>query len=432
MKKFLYRLLCITPVLLNQPATAQQTLSLGEAWNRALEENHSLQVARNNSEIGKNNSNPGNAGLLPKLDAYSGVDYANSGENSPSGPLTTYTRTSAGVQISYTLFDGLNNIYTFKKLRNSGRIAGLQEKLAVEQTLIGVSQAYFEVAGSAENLSLSDETLQISRQRLERARNRNQFGRSNTLELLNAEVDFNTDSISFLNARLYADQARRNLNVLLNLSADQSFTVETTVEFAVLPEYQLLAGSVREKNSLYLLQKSTTLQAGYDQRIAWSKEMPKLNLSGAWSFSRQEADLAVGLKDPVKTLSAGLNLSLNLFNGFQNAVARQNSALQKKNQELLLKEAELNLDVQLMNSYEAYGNALYVLKAEQQNVDVADLNFRRTQELFSLGQVNTTQFREAQLNLVRAKSRLLSAKYSAKLNEIVLLQISGLLLNEAD
>ncbi len=428
MKKSLFLLICITPLLLSQPVIAQQIMTLGEAWSRALEQNHSIRMARNNSEIGRNNSNPGNAGLLPKLDAVSGVDYANSGENTASAPMNTYTRTSAGLQLSYTLFDGLNNVYTFKKLRNSGRIAGLQERLAIEQTLLEISQAYFNVAGSAENLALSDESLQISGQRLERARNKNQFGRSNTLELLNAKVDFNTDSISFLNARLAADQARRNLNILLNLPADENFTVETKVEFGSLPEYRVLSTAAREKNSIYLLQKSAAVQAGYDQRIAWSKEMPRLNLSGVWSLAQTEADLALGLDDPVKTLSGGVSLSFNLFNGFQNAVQRQNSALQKKNQDILLEQTGLNLEVQLMNGYEAYRNSLFVLEAEQQNVDVADLNFRRTQELFSLGQVNTTQFREAQLNLVRARSRLLSAKYTAKLNEIVLLQLSGLLL----
>ena len=45
-----------------------------------------------------------------------------------------------------------------------------------------------------------------------------------------------------------------------------------------------------------------------------------------------------------------------------------------------------------------------------------------------LNQLTTTQFREAQLNLVRARSNHSAAKYSAKIKEIELLRLTGQLI----
>ena len=82
------------------------------------------------------------------------------------------------------------------------------------------------------------------------------------------------------------------------------------------------------------------------------------------------------------------------------------------------------------NNYQAYKNSLFVLKVQQKNLQPAQLNFNRTKELYDLGQVTTTQFREAQLNLIYAKNNILSAKYDAKINEIQLLRLSGKLLEQ--
>ena len=57
------------------------------------------------------------------------------------------------------------------------------------------------------------------------------------------------------------------------------------------------------------------------------------------------------------------------------------------------------------------------------------LNFKRTEEQYQLGQVNSIEFRQAQLNLLNAQSNLNKTKYDAKNAELILLQLTGNLLN---
>jgi outer membrane protein TolC len=72
------------------------------------------------------------------------------------------------------------------------------------------------------------------------------------------------------------------------------------------------------------------------------------------------------------------------------------------------------------------------MQKEERNVRTNKLNFARTQELFNLGQRNGTEFREAQLNLVQSESNYSNARYLAKIAEVELIRIAGMLLGEND
>ena len=56
-------------IILNELCFSQEMLTLEDAVSIALKNNFSISIARNESKIAENNSTPGNAGLLPTLDA---------------------------------------------------------------------------------------------------------------------------------------------------------------------------------------------------------------------------------------------------------------------------------------------------------------------------------------------------------------------------
>lgn len=74
-------------------------------------------------------------------------------------------------------------------------------------------------------------------------------------------------------------------------------------------------------------------------------------------------------------------------------------------------------------------NKLTVLKIQEDNIVTSQNNFDRTLEKFKLGQINSIEFRQAQLNLINAELSKNQAKYQAKIAELELLRLSGELLN---
>jgi len=416
-------------ILFGQISFAQDLLTLEDAITISLKENHSVRVARNTAQISENNAHVGGAGLLPRADIVSSANYSDNELKTNAGTVNeSNTTTSAKIQASYTLFDGLGNIYTYEKLNLLSEAGQLQARNQIELSIVQVSNLYFSAVEASESVRLASESLDISRQRLERAENRSKYGQANTIEVLSAEVDFNSDSVSYINAQLLLDQTKRNLNVLLNRDVASDFQVSSEVIFSEDLNLPDLQDSAVQNNAAYLLATKNTETSEFDLKIAKSAYMPKLDFQTSYGYNQTSNQWAVALDDPNRNFTAGINLSFNLFNGFQNSVNKQNAQIKLKNERILQDEALLNLQSDVANNYQAYQNSLYVLQVQRKNLKPAQLNFNRTKELYDLGQVTTTQFREAQLNLIKAKNDILVAKYDAKINEIQLLRLSGELL----
>lgn len=412
-------------------SSAQQLLTFHQAVKLGFKNNHQIKIAQNNELISKNSAHPGNADLLPKLNVMGNLNQQNTNGMS-LGSNGTVSSFSATLQASYTLFDGFGNIYRLKKLRKDSEINQFNTRSFIEQTLLTVSSAYYSIASTEENLRISRELLSISRERLERIKKRSQFGQSNKVEVLAAQVDFNNDSIIVTNAHLRFQESKRNLNALLNQEIGTNFTVDPAVSFIRLPDLFQLKQTARKFNAAYQSAKTALKQAELNKSIINSSKLPRLDLSASYGYAGTGSDVSDAYQDPNKSWSIGASLSLPLFNGFQTNIQLQNAEIQIQNSELEKKEQELLLEKDVVNSFETYKNSRKILKLNEENLKAAQLNFKRTEELYYLGQVTNIQFREAQLNLIRAKNSINEAKYTAKLDELTMLQISGQLISSLE
>lgn len=416
----------IMTILIGGFVFSQETLSFEQAIAMALEKNHQVLIARNTAAIARNNVHVGNAGLLPDLIFSSGATY----QDAPSGSAgdIASTTTNAQVQVTYTLFDGLANISLYKKLRVGGDLGELEARDAIEATLLEIGRAFYAGASAYENLQIARQLVSISEERLARARKRSAYGQARTIDVLSAQVDYQADQVTLTQAKFLWDETRRALNALLDRPIDHHFTIDTTVEFRKKFDPAELKAAALSGNAAYAAAHKRWLQSGYDLQIARSHFLPRLDFSGSFGYSQTAPRLEIGLKDAEPSLRLGATLSFTLFNGFQTGIQSRNARIQQKNRELTLAQTRLNLEKEVISAYEAYQNSLLVLELEQKYVEAAELNFKLTRELFSLGQVTSTQFREAQLNLIRSRSNEAAAKYEARLKEIELLRLTGQLI----
>ncbi|MDP4989422.1 MAG: TolC family protein, partial [Polaribacter sp.] len=130
-------------------------------------------------------------------------------------------------------------------------------------------------------------------------------------------------------------------------------------------------------------------------------------------------------------LNAGLNLTWNLFDGGATKTRVTNAKIALDNQQILLEQQKTTIQNNLKNTWENYQNQLFILSAQEKNVLTSQDNFNRTEDRYKLGQVTSIEFRQAQINLLNAKTAFNNAKFDAKLIEIQLLQLSGDILNVA-
>ena len=195
-------------------------------------------------------------------------------------------------------------------------------------------------------------------------------------------------------------------------------------------ERQALLEQAQERNSSLQAADYEVKNARLQKKIANASYFPEVNLTSSYTYSQSASDAGFLNEQRSSGIRSGLELNMPLFSGFQNDIRAENAELRLQNQKNRKAETELNVRRDLTNAYATYEQNLRALRLEKRSVDNARLNLRRTRESYQVGQATATQLREAQVNFTRAKTRLTNARYDAKLAEVELYQLAGLLLDE--
>jgi len=222
--------------------------------------------------------------------------------------------------------------------------------------------------------------------------------------------------------------ARRDLNVLLQYPTDTVYRTDSSI--VVNEQWQLAELQAQAaQNSSALLQANINKQL-QEKRVqqAWSQYLPNLNAFAGYDYSRQENEASFLRFTQSNGLSYGITATWNLFNSARTKTEIEQASIRGFQSELQYEQAEQQLETDLAKSYLAYQNALDLLRLQKRNVITAERNFARSKAAYALGQITRIALREAQLNLVRAHLEIINLRYSAKLAELDMQRIAGLLM----
>ena len=186
----------------------------------------------------------------------------------------------------------------------------------------------------------------------------------------------------------------------------------------------------QKHNSSLEQRRMQTELAEKDLAIQRANFIPSLALTAGYGYNKNINDVGILLENTSIGPNAGLTLSVPIFGGMRNQIQRQNLKIAVENAELLEADAQLALTTQVRNAEANYSQNLRLYLMEEQNLEAAELNLERSTELFQLGQITQTQFREAQLNMVATRDRISAAKVNVLLSELQILQLTGKLLGE--
>jgi outer membrane protein len=437
MKSYIKIYISLVIALLSIQVNAQRILTKKEALQTALENNYGIKIANNTIKIAENNSSIYNSGFLPLISTSAGANYNVSDQEigRQDGTITSVasaeTETyNASINLNYTIFDGLGRKYNYKQLQETYNITAFQARETIENTYLQLFNVYFQIARLSENTKNLKKTLAISKQRLQRAQYQHDYGQSTKLELLNAEVDVNNDSINLINTEQQFITAKRDLNIILGVKQDVDYDVETEVDFAILLSFEELLSKATTSNVVLKQQEKNIEISKYAIKANRGGYLPSVGLTSSYGWNKSiNPSTSFLASSTVTGLNAGVNLSWNIFDGGNTKTRVANAKITLENQEILKQQQTETVENSLKNMWGEYHNKLYILKAQEQNVITAQNNFDRTQELHKLGQLSSIEFRQAQINLLNTQNAQNNAKYDAKLIELELLQLSGQILD---
>ena len=435
MKQYKFWMLVMLSIFLSSTLVyAQEKLTLQEAIRIALQNNYDIKLIKNETQIAKNNANLGNAGMLPIVtgDFSTGGSRQNTLQTQASGTERRIngarnSNMGYGVGLDWTVFDG------FSMFANYDRLKALEqqgEKNATQQiltTITDVLSAYYNVAKQQQLVVAADSTIDISAFRLRIADSKLKIGRGSKLDVLAAQVDYNTDTSSYLQQKNLLDNYMVTLNELLARDVNIKFTVDNAFDIEENLNYTSLAAQLEQLNpalqSAILNKKIAELSLKQVQ----GNRYPQISVNSGYDFNRSQTPTGFNTQFRARGFSYGLTATVNIFNGFLQRQNERNAKININTAELQLNQTKQNLNAQLTSAYQDYSTFLELAKLERGNIEIATQNLEITLEKYRLGNITPLELREAQRNFIDANNRYLEIKYQGKLAEIYLKQISGTL-----
>jgi len=414
---------------------AQTVLTLEQAKTITLANNFGIKIAKNNVVISQNQTDKSVNGYLPTVSANAGLNgnfggslqkFGNGNEASTSNAFTWGG--NATVQANYTIFDKRRDL-TLEQLKESLSLSNLQLKQTIEQNLLQVYNGYFQIAQLSENVNALLEAINISRERLRRAQYQLDFGQGSGLNVLNAKVDIQRDSVNLLNTKMNLENAKRNLNVSMGRNTNEDFQVEvdTAIDESLNLE-SLIEQSKNENIALQVNRKNLAVNE-MNLQIIDAEKRPTFSAGASYAFNYSDNPTGAFIdKSNSRGLAANVGINWTIYDGSRD-IRKQNAVINLTNQKLQINQLQQQLERDIINAWANYQNALFVLQVEENAVDTNRENFSRTEEQVKTGRLTSIEFRQAQLNLLNAQTSLNNAKFDTKLREIQMLQLVGKLID---
>jgi outer membrane protein len=419
-------LLCATAI------HAQQTVTLKDALNFAVENNANARKSRLDIDGGKFKTQEVRSQALPQITGNASLTYnpiiGQLVVGDQSFQLGRKWNSNAGVQLSQQLFN--QQVFTgLKAARTSESYYQLNSELTEEQVIEQVANNYYQVLVSRQQLSVIDTNIKNVRVVEKIINNQYENGLAKKIDVDRIKVNLTnlqTQREQTINAVVQLEnQLKFSMGMPVEtpivLPADEFKSVETlpaladTISLAGRTEIRLL-GIQRD---LYELQRKAYVAEYYPSlsltaNISTTGQSDKFDL-----FSRN------GSAFYYDASAIGVTLRVPIFDGFatRSRVRQANVDIRKADEDIRNTRNSLNFAYE--NAKIQLKNNINTIKAQRQNVQLAQEIYNSTQNNYNNGLAALTDLLDTENALTEAQNSYTQALLNYKIAEIQLIKSNG-------
>jgi outer membrane protein len=385
---------------------AQDSLSVEQAVQLALEQNFAIKIAKSDAEIAALNNTRANAGMLPlvTLNAADNGTAINLRQELSNGteikrPLAFTNNFSTNISATWTLYDGKRVYMEKERLHLLDQTAQLQLRMAMQDVATQTILAWFETARRKAMLDNANDVIKVFNDRLFLAQNRLNAGLGNKVDVLQAQIDVNQRDRDRTTAEANYREAQRNLNALLVRTPDLPVRTTALPALPPLPDSAAFLQKILDNNDDVARLQYQLAIAENNANMAKALHKPRIGATGGYNFQRSDNTAGFLLYNMQHGPVVGLNLSVPLYTGGnlrrQEAVAK----VEAKRTQIEIERAKADLCTQFLNLRGRSVAQRATLALDDLNLAAAKEQERIAQERFRLGQTNILELRQAQLLL---------------------------------
>ena len=424
------KIVLLTIFFFSVMAGAQNVLTINNAIDMAMKKNFDIKVMRSQADISKINNTPGNAGMLPTvgLNGSGSVGYNNVHQKLSSGTVNNYssqlvTSVGAGVEMSWTLFDGGRMYATKNKLAQLQALGELQFNEQVLQTIYNVVAAYYDIVCQKQQLETILKVIGYNTQRVLIARTGFNAGTLAKTELLQANIDLNVAKEDSISQQYAISETKKNLNFLLGQDISTPIEVSESIPASAVPGKNDMLLKIESSNaSLLALQKQIDVsKLVIKEAERWYR--PTFNLQGGSSVALSHYSQGGTKSNRTFGPEIGGTLSIPLYTAGESkrkiAVARTEQLIAQYN----LDNTRLQITKELLSAYDDFENQQKMLQIERDNNRMASENMEICLQRLRLGQTTSLEVHQAQESFAQSSARLINFEYNLKIKETKLKQL---------
>jgi len=428
MNKVLALCLC----LLSFQAGGQEVLTLEDAISIALEQNYGIQISVMEQEAAEMQVYKSNAGFGPTIDwitnLNAGANYTNQqfldGRQVNRFGRSYSPRTELSLQL--TLYDGGRMQANFDRLGLLGQFSVLQSKSIIQNTVVDVMRAYFNVVLQKETMNYLNNIIQYSQERLKITEERWNVGRGSKIDFLQSQSEINTQRSDLARAENNLKNAKVVLNSLLVREPSMAFDVQQSIPAGDYDLDALIEQAKTQNVEMLMMNKSIEINKKTEQQLDADRK-PVVTLNSSFGFSYNNSNTGFLSSSQAVPLNAGVTARWNIFDGknrnTQLDIAKFNTSIAEKEKESLVYQIAADLTA----AFNQYNADKELLVFEEENKKIAEENLSISLEKFRLGGSTILELNEAQRTFDTALNRLVTAQDNIKISELELLRLSGVL-----
>lgn len=415
---------------------AQETLSLSQCLQMAVENNLSLQKSRNEIAKGKYSISENQAKLLPQINAVAQLNDnftppVSVTDGSAYGKPYNVTKTlqynaSAGLQLQMPLYNQMvNTAIDIAKIAD--HLNQLSYEKAREDLIVQTAKMYYMAQNTAEQIRLVNDNIK----RLEELYGITQAFYDNQMSL---EVDVKRVKLNIENLTVQRDNAIAMLDqqyTMLKYVIDYPAEKQIKVSDVNPGEIETVNANGLNTNlyELQLLEKRKEL-AQKQTKLAKDGYLPSVSFTGSLMYSAFTDKIEHWIHSGESnhwygSNGIGIQLRVPVFDGFEKRSKIRRAKVEEENARIGYEDALKGMQANYMNAVSEVNNSQRNYKKQFDNYTLAQDVYNVTADQYKEGVGTMTAVLQDEMRMSEAMNNYLTAYYKYKVANLSLLKLTG-------
>ena len=341
--------------LLNIPAFTQQTLTLDECINVAIQNNYDILLTQHQIKYDEIQTNSALGSYFPTI-------YANAGFSHSFGGPTSYqlqmNQLSAQIAANLLIYDGGSREANYSRAELLLELTLLQKEFLTQQIKLAVFSQYINIKRLEEIIKMRTEDLSVSNAQLENFQARLDAGIIPIEVVLSQEAEVGNKEIQLLYDEIEYNKAKQDLLITMgrNPTANVTFadnTIPSYIPDSELDFFKARTGTLNNSLESALVNRKDYASYQKSQNIAQKSisaskgnYLPSLSANfqyGLYGWEKFTNDNLQG--------SVSLNLSVPIFSNYTTDLQVQQSILQYERENSNLSKLEQSILSEVQTAY---------------------------------------------------------------------------------